>query len=188
MNQFKTDELNNFHYVTTVAYKRLPIFRTETPCQIFINVLKEIREIHPFKLVGYVIMPDHVHLILNPLAEKISVIMRKLKGKSAHLVVNWLKENNFTESLKKLSVEAKTERQKYAVWQRDFSAVDLWSPKFLRQKLDYIHLNPIRAKLCDHPAKWTFSSYHAYSPHKKGEVPIEIDWQAYWKESEKEEK
>src|SRR2546430_13576463 len=44
-----------------------------------------------------------------------------------------------------------------------------------RQKLNYIHLNPIRAGLCDHPAKWRWSSYHAYLPHELGAVPIEID-------------
>ncbi len=166
MDQFKTNEFNNFHYVTTVTYKRLPIFRGVKTCEIFIEVLKEIREIHPFKLIGYVIMPDHIHLILNPLEEKIGAIMRKLKGKTAHLIVNWLKENNFTESLNKLLIIGKNERQTHAVWQRDFSAIDLWSPKFLRQKLDYIHLNPLRAEFCDHPAKWKFSSYHAYLPHK----------------------
>ncbi len=182
MDQFKTNEFNNFHYVTTVTYKRLPIFRGVKTCEIFIEVLKEIREIHPFKLIGYVIMPDHIHLILNPLEEKIGAIMRKLKGKTAHLIVNWLKENNFTESLNKLLIIGKNERQTHAVWQRDFSAIDLWSPKFLRQKLDYIHLNPLRAEFCDHPAKWKFSSYHAYLPHKAGEVPIEIDWRSYWDE------
>ncbi len=185
MNKFKTDEFNNFHYITTVTYKRLPIFRSEKTCEIFIEVLKEIRAIHPFKLIGYVIMPDHIHLILNPLEEKISVIMRKIKGKSAHLIVKWLKKNNFTESLNKLLLLTKNERQKYAVWQRDFSAIDLWSPKFLRQKLDYIHLNPLRAKFCDHPAKWKYSSYRAYLPHKANEVPIEIDWRSYWDEKEK---
>jgi len=182
MNQFKSNEFNNFHYVTTVTYKRLPIFRTEKPCQIFVDVLQEIREIHSFKLIGYVIMPDHVHLILNPLEEKISVILRKIKGKAGRLIVDWLTENGFQTSLEKLLISAKTDRQKYAVWGKDFSAIDLWSPKFLHQKLNYIHLNPIRAKLCDHPAKWKWSSYQAYLPYKAGEVPIEIDWQAYWKE------
>jgi hypothetical protein len=38
--------------------------------------------------------------------------------------------------------------------------------------------------LCEHPADWKWSSYRAYLPHKVGEVPIEIDWQAYWKDEE----
>src|SRR5256886_17680735 len=53
-----------------------------------------------------------------------------------------------------------------------------------RQKLNYIHLNPIRAGLCDHPAKWRWSSYHAYLPHELGAVPIEIDWHWRWNATE----
>jgi hypothetical protein len=64
------------------------------------------------------------------------------------------------------------------------SVIDLWSHKFVRQKLNYLHLNPVRAGLCEHPADWKWSSYRSYLPHKPGEVPIEVDWQAYWKDEE----
>ncbi|MDQ3649862.1 MAG: hypothetical protein M3458_06185 [Acidobacteriota bacterium] len=40
----------------------------------------------------------------------------------------------------------------------------------------------MRAKLCQHPVQWRWSSYHAYLPHEAGCVPIEIDWQGYWNE------
>lgn len=185
MKLFKSKEPNTFHYITTVTFNRLPIFRNEKSCEIFIDNLKELKELHLFKLVAYVIMPDHVHIIINPLECEISVILRKLKGKSAKLIVDWLKEKNYQSSLEKLSVNIK--ERSYAVWQKDSSVIDLYSHKFLRQKLDYVHLNPVRAKLCDHPAKWKWSSYHAYLPHKVGEVPIEIDWQPFWTDKEIEE-
>ncbi len=47
-----------------------------------------------------------------------------------------------------------------------------------------LHLNPVRAGLCERPAHWKWSSYRAYLPHEAGEVPIEVDWQAYWKEDD----
>jgi len=67
---------------------------------------------------------------------------------------------------------------------QDFSAIDIWSRKFIRQKLNYIHNNPVRAGLCDHPAKWRWSSYRAYLSHRPGEVPIEIDQRWLWSEEE----
>lgn len=182
MKLFKSKEPNTFHYITAVTFDRVPVFRSENCCQFFIDNLVEIKEKHPFKLVAYVIMPDHVHLILNPLECDISKILMKIKGKSAKLIIDWLKENNYKSSLEKLKLNIKN--REYAVWQKDSSAIDLFSYKFLRQKSDYIHLNPLRAKFCDQPAKWKWSSYHAYLPHKKGEVPIEIDWQPYWTKSE----
>lgn len=182
MKLFKSKEPNTFHYITAVNFDRMKIFKSDKCCEIFIEVLKEIKEKHPFKLVAYVIMPDHVHLIVNPLECEINKVLMKLKGKSAKLIIDWLKENSYQTSLEKLAINIKD--REYAVWQRDSSAIDLFSHKFLRQKLNYIHLNPIRANLCDHPAKWKWSSYHAYLPHKTDEVPIEIDWQSFWTEEE----
>jgi len=133
------------------------------------------------KLIGYVIMPDHVHLILNPVGCDISTVGKELKGKSAKKIINWLKENNYSTSLEKIALTLSQKRNhQYAVWQKKITSIDLFSPKFIRQKLNYLHLNPVWADLCDHPAKWKWSSYRAYMPHGKGEVPIEMDWRGYW--------
>lgn len=168
-----------------VAFRRVPIFSSEKICRIFVDTLLETKEKHPFKLIGYVVMPDHVHLILNPLNCDISLIGKSLKGSSARKAINWLKENNYLASLEKLQLDSPQKRNHtFAVWQKKVTSIDLHSPKFIRQKLNYLHLNPIRAGLCDHPAKWPWSSYRAYLPHKNGEVPIEMDLRGYWKEEE----
>ena len=180
MRRFKSREQNTFHYVTTVTYNRVKIFIDEAACQIFINCLAELRSIHPFKLIGYVIMPDHVHLILNPLGCDISLIMRKLKGKSAKLILDHLREQNTPLNSFELNIQDRS----YAVWLKDFSSIDLSSHKFIQQKLGYIHMNPVRAEFCDHPAKWKWSSFRAYLPHEPEEVPLEMDLQAYWTKEE----
>lgn len=180
MRLFKSKEKNTFHYVTTVTYNRVKIFNDETACQIFTDCLNELRSIHPFKLIGYVIMPDHVHLILNPIECDISLIMRKLKGKSAKLILDHLREENKPLN----SLELNIQDRNLAVWLKDFSSIDLSSHKFIRQKLGYIHMNPIRAGLCDHPAKWKWSSYRAYLPHQPSEVPLEMDLRGYWTDDE----
>lgn len=187
MTTFNSREPNTFHYLTMVNYRRVPVFKSEKACQFFIDVLAKTRTKHPFKLVGYVIMPDHVHMILNPVGCDISFVGKALKGVSARKLVDWLKENNFQTSLQKLALPKMQKRNhSYAVWQKKVTSIDLSSPKFIRQKLNYVHLNPVRAGLCDHPAKWKWSSYRAYLPHKKGEVPIEMDLQGYWTDEELE--
>ena len=179
MRIFLANSPNTFHYITIVAFDRLPIFNSDRACSLFIETLSEIKLLHPFKLVGYVIMPDHVHLIINPQNPEISVILRKLKGKSARLILDWLITEHRDRSLEKLRITAK-DRQ-YAVWQKDSSLIDLISPKFLRQKLDYIHLNPVRARLCDAPHGWRWSSYNAYLPAGIDDAPIKVDLNPYWR-------
>ena len=183
MKLFKSNEPNTFHYVTLVTYNRVPVFRSDRGCEIFVATLDEVRRRYPYKLIGYVIMPDHVHAIVNRSVDTISNWLRRVRGNSARNILVWLRAEEHLLSLKKLALNPPQKRQHTpAVWQKDPSVIDLWSPKFIRQKLDYLHLNPVRAGLCQHPAEWKWSSYRTYLPHKAGDVPIEIDWQAYWKE------
>lgn len=181
MKLFKSKEQNLVHYVTAVTYGRTPIFRNADCCSLFAEALSETRLKNPFKLIGYVLMPDHFHLVANPVELNITTVVGKLKGRSASKILKFLRSNEQFAILKKLQLSRPLRSgQTHAVWLQDFSSIDIWSHKFIRQKLDYIHMNPVRAGLCDHPAKWRWSSYHAYLPHGSGDVPIEIDWRWRW--------
>jgi REP-associated tyrosine transposase len=185
MRRFKSKQPNLVHYVTGVTHARVPIFRNEHACSLFIEALAKTRLKEPFKLIGYVLMPDHFHLLANPLCLDISVIVGRLKGRAASLILTWLRDDEHVVSLAKLELPRPLKSgQTHAVWQQDFSAIDIWSRKFIRQKLIYIHNNPVRAGLVDHPGKWRWSSYLAYFPHEPGDVPIEIDQRWLWTEEE----
>lgn len=182
MKLFKSNEPNTFHCVTLVTFNRVPVFRSDRACEILVTTLDEVRQKYPYKLVGYVIMPDHVHAIVNRSTDTISA-WRRVRGNSAREILSWLRTEQHLMSLKKLELAIRQKRNHtHAVWQKDPSVIDLWSPKFVRQKLNYLHLNPVRAGLCEHPADWKWSSCRAYLPHKAGDVPVEVDWQAYWHE------
>ncbi len=185
MQLFKSKEPNLVHYVTGVTYDRVPLFLDEQACSLFIDALARTRLKEPFKLIGYVIMPDHFHLLANPLCLDISVIIGRLKGRAASSVLKWLRTEEQASRLSKLKLaRALKSGQTHAVWLQDFSAIDIWSRRFIRQKLNYIHNNPLRAGLCNHPGRWRWSSYHAYVRHKPGDVPIEIDQRWLWTEEE----
>jgi putative transposase len=187
MRLYKSNEPNTFHYVTLVTHKRVPIFRNDSACKIFVDALRETRERYPFKLVGYVLMLDHVHAIVNNRSGTISDWLRRVRGNSARRILTWLRDEGHFVSLRKLALASPQKRQHtHSVWQKNPSVIDLWSHKFIRQKLRYLHLNPVRAGLCEHPAEWKWSSYKAYLPHQQGEVPIEVDWRAYWEDEKLE--
>jgi|SRR5882724_2502715 len=152
---------------------------------LLIEAIATTREKEPFKLIGYVVMPDHFHLLANPLRLDISIVVGRIKGRAAVAILGWLRTEGHSKSLAKLALQtAPKSGQTHAVWMKEFSAVDIWSRKFIRQKLDYIHMNPVRAGLCDHPGKCRWSSYNAYMPHEPGTVPIEIDKRWLWTEEE----
>lgn len=188
MTIFNSTGKNVFHYLTFVTHKRVPVFKSERACELFIEVLEELRSELRFKLVGYVIMPDHVHLIVNPLGRNISRVGKGIKGRSARRIIDWLKDCDFVSSLAKLAFTRPQKRSHdFALWQKGIKSIDLESHKFIRQKLNYIHLNPVRAGLCDNPWEWKWSSYRNYLPHNPGDLPIEMDHRPYWTEKEFEE-
>ena len=181
MKTFTIEKPNTFYYVTSVTYARVSVFRDDQACDILISVFAEVRELFPYKLVAYVIMPDHFHVIVNPIDGDISKWLLRVRGNSARKIIDRLKDEANDYLLGRLELDSTQKRNhKYALWQKDPSIVDLHSNKFLRQKSDYIHMNPVKAGLIDHPAKWKWSSYHAYLPHEPGNVPIEMDRRPYW--------
>jgi putative transposase len=185
MKLFKSKEQNLVHYVTFVTYGRTSVFRDEAACALFVEALEDTRLKDPFKLIGYVVMPDHCHILANPIGLDITTVVGKLKGRAATKILKFLRANGKFAILSRLKLPyGLSSGQTHAVWLQDFSSIDLWSHKFIRQKLNYIHMNPVRAGLCDHPAKWPWSSYHSYLPHEPGAVPIEVDWRWLWTPAE----
>jgi putative transposase len=67
------------HFITANCYKRTPTFDNESNCSLFLRAVKELKEARPFKLIAYVVMPDHCHLILNPLDGRITDLTGALK-------------------------------------------------------------------------------------------------------------
>src|SRR5438270_4224421 len=131
MKLFKSNEFNTFHYLTLVTYNRVPIFQSERACEIFVDALRETRERFPYKLIGYVLMPDHVHAIVNNRNSTISEWLHRVRGNSARKILAWLRDERHLMSLKKLELVNPQKRQHtHAVWQKDPSVIDLWSHRF----------------------------------------------------------
>ena len=101
MHLFKSREPNLVHYATAVTYGRVPIFQSNNACSLLIEALATTRSKDPFKLIGYVIMPDHFHLLANPLGLDISVAAGRFKGRSASLILKWLRAEGQVRCLNK---------------------------------------------------------------------------------------
>ena len=141
----------DLHFITFSCYHRLPLLGTPHARNIFVSSLTTIRARHGFLLVGYVVMPEHIHLLISEEAE-------------------------CTPSL---TLEA----LKHHVWSRMNSVDRLWEPRFYDfnvysaserlEKLDYMHPNPYKRGLVQHPRDWPWSSFLNYHYGKTGLIPID---------------
>src|SRR5437879_13640000 len=125
MKLYKSNEPNTFHYVTLVTHRRAPVFQSDVACQLFVDVLSETRERYPYKLVGYVLMPDHVHAIINNRCGTISDWLRRIRGNSARKILAWLRSEGQLSALKKLAlVHPEKRHERHCVRQIEPSGID----------------------------------------------------------------
>ena len=158
------DDGHYIYFVTSKTFKNYPYFKEEKNCYILLNVINELKKELDFKLFGYVIMPDHLHCLIEPALDKkfnISYIMMRIKGWSARLIKlaeaepsAKREDNNNLACLGEASASPSVQ-----VWQKSFHQIQIYSEKFFNQKLNYIHENPLKSQLVKDPADSPWSSY-----------------------------
>jgi putative transposase len=148
-------------YITSNIYNRIRIFTTPSFIVPIIDSLNYYRYQYDCKLIGYVIMPDHIHLLIWPTVETVVTdFMRDFKRFTSGRITRQAKVEGKADWIKKFEeAGTETERAEYKVWQDSFWEQTIYKEEFLRQKLNYIHLNPVRAGLCASAEDYLYSSY-----------------------------
>lgn len=158
------------HFVTGSIHRRSPVFAQENCCMAFLDVCASLREEWPCKLIAYVLMPDHVHLIVNPRDGRIKEFVGALKSHSAKQVIGRAYGLDFGRG----GLEA--DRSAHQVWQESFKDLPLWSPWMVWQKINYIHANPIKARLVASAKDYRWSSYRTFYLNEDGPLKVDQDW------------
>ena len=138
------------HFVTGNVLDRRQIFRTDKNCEAFLKILQELREKMETKLCSFVLMPDHFHLVSNPRNGRIIEWTGALKSMTAKALTQICPADWF--------IQPSGENQ---VWHESFKALALWSHWMIWQKVNYIHSNPLRAKLVASTKDYRWSSFHS---------------------------
>jgi len=123
-------------------------------------------------------MPDHIHLLIWPQEEEaVTDFMRDFKRFTSGRITRQAKVEGKTELIKKFEEAGiETERAEYKVWQDSFWEQSIYTEKFLKQKLDYIHLNPVRAGIVEAAEDYPYSSYRNYYLNDNQLMEIDSHW------------
>jgi REP element-mobilizing transposase RayT len=115
------------HFVTFSCYRRRPLLGTVRARDRFVKILDEVRRRHAFRLVGYAVMPEHVHLLMSEPAKKnLSKILQVLKQKVARALLR--KQKASTSAQLSLPFDG-GETEGAHFWQRRFYDFNVWSEK-----------------------------------------------------------
>ena len=161
-------------FITVVTKDRLPVFRTDQMKQVLCSAINEARISAHFLLFAYVIMIDHLHLLTSR-PSTTSEVLRVLKGISARRVIDYLKENGQARSLAKLQHQERERNYKYSLWQTEKNVLPLFSEGMFMEKVNYVHLNPVRAELAQGVLDYRWSSARIWRGCPSEDEPLLVD-------------
>jgi putative transposase len=147
---FRISKDSPVFYLTSVTKDRLPVFRTPTIAEIACAAIDEARRSAGFLLFAYVIMLDHLHTTIGS-ELKPSKVEQYINGIIAHRIIQHLKDNNYESSLRKLRHADRGRGYKHSLWDHHPNAKLITSEEVFLQKVNYLHQNPVRAGLVEHP-------------------------------------
>jgi REP element-mobilizing transposase RayT len=159
------------HFLTANCVNRVPAFRNEAYSRLFFQAVKELKEARPFKLIAYVLMPDHCHLIVNPSDGHITELTGAIKGLSARYIIDTAPAGEL-----RLERPAAADGTTNQLWQESFKDLALWSNWMIWQKINYIHNNPVKAGLVKSAADYKWSSFRAFYSQSGEPLPVDRDW------------
>ena len=143
------------HFVTFTCYHRRRGFDAAPACDLFLQVLEHMRWRFGLCIYGYVVMPEHVHLLM-------SEPPRRLLADAIHYL--------------KLSFAKRLGEGVF--WQKRYYDRNIRDAHEFREKLRYIHRNPVERGLVQDARDWPWSSFRHYALRERGAVEIESEWTA----------
>ena len=160
----------DLHFVTFSCFRRRPYLGTVRARNRFVRILDEVRSRYAFALIGYVVMPEHVHLLIGePRKGNPSKVLQVLKQRVSRL----LREKRLAPRKQLQLPFVSGEGESPAFWQRRFYDFNVWSKEKVREKLIYMHRNPVARKLVTHPKDWPWSSWSHYAIGEQGLIAID---------------
>jgi putative transposase len=146
-------DVGDLHFTTFSCFRRLGYLRAPVDRDLFEDGLERVRRRYEFEVVGYVVMPKHVHLLVSePRTNSLAAALQALK----------------------LSVARRSGRGQF--WQARYYDFNVYSDHKRFEKLDYMHWNPVKRGLVERMEDWQWSSYRFYRTGQQGRVFIQSGW------------
>ena len=171
--QFK--ELDKPYFMTLTICGWQPVFTQPETVQVIVDSWQYLQQNSNFKLYGYVILENHIHFVAQ--SNNIQKDLQRFKSYTARQIIDYLKTENISLILQQLAFYKKAHKiqSDYQLWQEGCHPQVIQSEDVLRQKLDYIHNNPVKRGYIDRPEYWRYSSARDYCG-ETGLISVFKEW------------
>ncbi len=165
MARYKITDENGIYFTTHTVVAWLPVFRERKYFKIIADSLKYCQEHKGLQVFGYVVMLTHFHLMARTgEGTKFQDVMRDMKKFTSKEISCQLARDgqNLSLHIFKKAGEREKGNRKYKVWQDAYHPKLVYTNAVARQKLQYMHNNPVRKGFVERPEHWLYSSARNY--------------------------
>lgn len=170
------------YFITFATVEWVDVFTRKRYVEIVIDSLKYCQEKKGLNIHGWCLMSNHIHLIvsaLHPEVNNLSGIIRDFKKFTSNKIIDSI-QNESGESRRNWMLwifgeagKKNSNNKNYQFWQQENHPEELITNKFIEQKIEYIHNNPVEAGLVENPEDYMYSSARNYSG-KEGLIDVEF--------------
>jgi REP element-mobilizing transposase RayT len=174
-SRYKIYEPTHPHFVTCTILHWLPIFTRKESVEIVLNCLKFLQKQDALKLHAYVILENHLHMVVQ--SNDLKKSMASFKKFTAVELLKLLHKENVTTLLDQLAFYKKAHRKEktYQVWEEGYQPKLMQNDLMLKSKIEYIHQNPVKRGYVDKPEHWRYSSARDYNG-MSGLIEVDRFW------------
>jgi putative transposase len=175
---YQISDQEKLHYVTLQVVEWVDLFTRKAYRDIIIDSLNYCIRHKQLEVYAYVIMSNHVHLLMRSASGNLSGTIRDFKSFTGKEILKAIEagpesRDKWMLAIFKNAAIRHKRNSDFQVWTHENHAVEIFSSKFVEQKLDYIHANPVRAGIVENPEEYIYSSAKNYSGDK-GLVDVEL--------------
>jgi putative transposase len=164
----------HLYFLTASTCGWKPLFIETIYAEIILDSLTWLRKENRMRLHGFVLMPSHLHAIVLPINRSIGDLLQDFSSFTAHAILGQIRKDNRQDLIEFFHERRRDKREEHSIWQ-DVQAKNIFSEKFLKQKMEYIHQNPVTKEwnLVKDRADYKYSSACYYDNDQQ--PVIEID-------------
>ena len=174
-SRYKVVQAQTPHFLTMTINNWLPVFTRPETVNIIFQSWRYLQHQADFKLYAYVILENHLHCVAA--SENLAADVQRFKSYTAREIIAYLQATNAQRllDLLKFFKRAHKTQSTYQLWEEGSHPQLIESESVMRQKVDYIHYNPVKRGYVDKPEDWRYSSARVYAG-QPGLMEVECDW------------
>ncbi len=163
------------HFITCTVVAWLPAFSNPRFAKVILDSLTFLHRSRDIDIIAYVLLENHMHAVV--VGPELGKRIGEFKSFTARQIIDGMKEHGFETMLNELKFFKNRHKidQQYQLWQEGSHPKVIQHEDVMEQKIDYIHMNPVKRGFVDDPSHWRYSSARDYAG-VQGLVPVCKEW------------